>query len=183
MKARYGIGLIMGLAAGVLAGYHAGSVRHCGGCGGSVWQEELRETATDTLRQRNPEARAAVAEVRREIVRLRRGATQVATENSESSEQSENSEGGGSVERDSAEVEIPIEQSVYEDSTYRAWVSGYRARLDSIEVYARRETVTVTRTTRQPRRWGIGITAGYGYGTKGFQPYVGIGITYSIFSF
>ena len=85
--------------------------------------------------------------------------------------------------RDSAVVELPMTRRHYADSTYEAWVSGpIDPRLDSIRVYARTTTIT-KREWKPPKRWHLGVTAGYGYGAKGFQPYIGIGITYSIFSF
>lgn len=85
---------------------------------------------------------------------------------------------------DSVEVEIPITQKEYSDSNYRAWVSGYKPRLDSIEIYSRREMVTITRTAIQkPKRWGIGISAGYGFGKNGWGPYIGVGINYNLWGF
>lgn len=81
---------------------------------------------------------------------------------------------------DSVQIELPIVQNVYEHEDYTAWVSGVYPRLDSIAVYPKREVVTIK---QPPNRWHIGITAGYGYAAKGFQPYIGVGITYSIFSF
>ena len=87
---------------------------------------------------------------------------------------------------DSAEVELAITQRVYRDSNYTAWVSGYKPSLDSIHTY--NKTVYTTRTiertvTKPPNRWGIGISAGYGYGinSKLFEPYIGVGVTYIIF--
>ena len=80
-------------------------------------------------------------------------------------------------------VEIPIVQKRYSDSTYTAWVSGYKPSLDSIEVYRKtvlqRETTTLRKISP---RWGIGVTGCYGYGTKnkGFEPFVGIGVYYRI---
>lgn len=89
-----------------------------------------------------------------------------------------------SVDRDSIAVAIPITQKRYESEAYQAWVSGYQPSLDSIRVFPR---TTVMRETRSkpPDKWHIGITGGYGYGFKSRQaePYVGIGITYSIISF
>lgn len=81
---------------------------------------------------------------------------------------------------DSAEVIIPITQKRYETTDYRAYVSGYEPRLDSIFVFHK-----MTTGDRQRDRWHIGITGGYGYGLNGRQagPYVGIGITYSLISF
>lgn len=80
------------------------------------------------------------------------------------------------VARDSVAVVVPITQKEYADSTYRAWVSGYMARLDSIEVYSRRETVR-----RTARRWGVGLTAGYGFGKDGLTPWVGLGLMWRVF--
>ncbi len=84
---------------------------------------------------------------------------------------------------DSAIVELPMIQRHYADSTYEAWVSGpVDPRLDSVRVFS--PTTIVTRQVwKPPKRWHIGVTAGYGYGPKGFQPYIGVGVTYSIFSF
>ena len=80
-------------------------------------------------------------------------------------------------------VEIPIVQKRYADSTYTAWVSGYKPSLDSIEVYRKTEVQRETITLRKiSPRWGIGVTGGYGYGTKNkvFEPFVGIGVYYRI---
>lgn len=88
-----------------------------------------------------------------------------------------------SICKDSAIVELPMVQRHYADSAYEAWVSGpVDPRLDSVRVLSRTEYIT-RREWKPPKRWHIGITAGYGYGTKGFQPYIGVGITYSIISF
>lgn len=89
----------------------------------------------------------------------------------------------GKIVPDSADVVIPITQKVYEDSTYTAYVSGYCARLDSLIMYPRHEEITVY---RKPKRWHVGIQVGYGMTLKGtpqFAPYVGIGVSYNLFSF
>ena len=84
--------------------------------------------------------------------------------------------------QDSAIVELPMLQRHYADSSYEAWVSApVDPRLDSIRVFAP-TTIITKREWKPPKRWHIGITAGYGYGAKGFQPYIGVGITYSILS-
>lgn len=77
---------------------------------------------------------------------------------------------------------VQREQAYYEDSLYRAWVSGYRPRLDSIEVFPKTVYQTVTNDiyhTVKPKkkRWGIGLQAGYGY-PGGF--YVGCGVSYNL---
>lgn len=82
---------------------------------------------------------------------------------------------------DSVSVEIPITQKHYADSTYSAWVSGYDPCLDSIKVYPRTEVVTITKQIQdKPKRWGIGIQGGVGYGKGGFTPYIGVGVQYNI---
>ena len=75
------------------------------------------------------------------------------------------------------------EQAYYEDSLYRAWVSGYRPKLDSIEVYPKTIYQTVTNdiyhaVKPKMKRWGLGLQAGYGY-PGGL--YVGVGISYNLF--
>ena len=89
-----------------------------------------------------------------------------------------------SVDSDSAAVAIPITQKRYENEDYRAYVSGYEPNLDSIFVFPK-TTVIHERSYKPPNKWHIGITGGYGYGFKSKQaePYIGIGITYSIISF
>lgn len=78
---------------------------------------------------------------------------------------------------------VQREQAYYEDSLYRAWVSGYRPRLDSLMVFPKTVYQTVTNDiyhtiTPKKKRWGLGLQAGYGY-PGGF--YVGGGISYDLF--
>lgn len=83
---------------------------------------------------------------------------------------------------DSVEVEIPIVQNVYEDSTYKAWVSGYDVRLDSVRII--NKTEIITNTIKQKKKpWGIGVGVGYGVGAKGISPFVGITLSYNLFEF
>lgn len=90
----------------------------------------------------------------------------------------------GSHPPDSVEVVIPMSQRVYEDSTYRAYVSGYNAVLDSIFVFRRSEYITKTRIHEsRPKRFSVGLQAGYGYTPKGCQPYVGLGVSVNLLSF
>ena len=86
--------------------------------------------------------------------------------------------------RDSADVEIPITQKRYYSDEYVAYVSGYEPSLDSIKVYPR-TTLIRERSYKPPNKFHIGLNAGYGYGIKSktFEPYVGVGISYSIISF
>ena len=106
----------------------------------------------------------------------------------------ENITGNGNISSenipDSAEVEIPITQKVYEDSLYRAYVSGYRPNLDSLIIFPRHDITTVTNGYTYPKsrqkRWGIGIHVGYGMTmsrTPQFTPYIGFGISYNLITF
>lgn len=80
---------------------------------------------------------------------------------------------------DSVKVQIPISQKVYEDTLYRAYVSGYEPNLDSITIKQR--TTYITRTIRDKEsRFRIGIQAGYGLTPKGMMPYVGVGLSYRL---
>ena len=90
------------------------------------------------------------------------------------------------IERDTVLVELPVEQKVYSDSTYTAWVSGIRPELDSIEVRAKHYSIVTTHkiieTRKVPSRWGIGVQAGYGAGREGLSPYIGVGVSWNVFS-
>lgn len=85
------------------------------------------------------------------------------------------------VKSDSATVVMPITQKVYEDSAFRAYVSGYRPALDSIEIFKRTETIYIRSPTKD-KKWGIGIQAGFGLTPHRVHPYIGIGISYNIWS-
>lgn len=84
-------------------------------------------------------------------------------------------------------IELERTQKVYADSSYTAYVSGYEPCLDSIFVRQKEiaTVVTETRTVKEKkfRRWNVGITGGYGFGfkNKDFEPFVGIGVTLSLF--
>ena len=88
---------------------------------------------------------------------------------------------------DTAKVvaDIPIVQKEYsDDSTYTAWVSGYRPSLDSINIY--RKKISTNKETvikkKDIHRFGIGpvVYGGYNFGTKKLDYGVGIGVSYHI---
>lgn len=87
---------------------------------------------------------------------------------------------GEKVTPDSADVVIPITQKVYEDSTYKAYVSGYKASLDSFYIYPQTKVITIR---EQPKRWHLSLSAGYGITPNGLQPCLMLGVSYTIFSF
>lgn len=86
---------------------------------------------------------------------------------------------------DTVWAELPREQKIYQDSTYLAYVSGYAPQLDSIDVFRKTTTITVTNTIKEYTnpRWSIGVQAGYGASKDGLSPYVGVGIQYNLVSF
>ena len=139
---------------------------------------------TDTLRVIEPvevERERLVTRWRVKAVRVDAGATDEPDGSTEAPLLSAAPTGTSLPSADSVEVELPITQKVYGDSTYRAWVSGYRPSLDSIEVY--RKTITIERTlTQKPKRWSIGVTGGYGYGLLHGRPdvFVGVGVSYRL---
>lgn len=78
------------------------------------------------------------------------------------------------------EVEIPIETKTYQDSTYYAVISGYKAHLDTLSVYPKETTITIEKTSyrannRLKIRPSINIGVGYGVITRNPDVYVGIG--------
>lgn len=95
------------------------------------------------------------------------------------------------VVRDTVVVSLPREMSVYEDSLYRAEVSGIEPSLDRIEIYAPTRVVTRTETrdifVTSRKRYGIGIQVGYGVGFYNgivhTSPYIGVGMSYNILTF
>lgn len=89
-----------------------------------------------------------------------------------------------SIYTDTIQVDMPVTQKRYEDSTYTAWVSGYEPSLDSIRVYSRKEVITINNVTKEPpNRFVISLNVGYGLTPQhGLQPYVGIGVGCKLFS-
>lgn len=79
---------------------------------------------------------------------------------------------------------IPIEQAVYSDSTesaqYTAYVSGFRAELDSININCKNTETIITNTT-EIKRFGVGLQLGVGVSPQGVAaPYLGVGVYYRL---
>jgi len=90
----------------------------------------------------------------------------------------------GIMVHDTVAVEVPITSKHYGNENYDAWVSGFEPSLDSIKVYQKTEYITETVTrSKPPNRFTVGIQGGYGYGfkSKTWEPYVGVGIGIRIF--
>lgn len=84
----------------------------------------------------------------------------------------------GDTVHDTVFIYIPITQKVYRDTLYTAWVSGYSAKLDSIEVYNKVRIISIYEKMKR-KRFGIGLQIGYGYP---HGAYAGIGVSYNLFN-
>lgn len=88
---------------------------------------------------------------------------------------------------DSIYYTVPREEVEYRDSSFRAVVSGFLPRLEELEIYQKEKIITIqtekTITIPKKTRFGVGVQAGYGITPAGFQPYLGLGISYNILSF
>ena len=84
------------------------------------------------------------------------------------------------VSADSASVQIPIEQKVYETENYRAVIEGFRPELVSMDIYQKTQIVTIEKQLA-PKKWTFGVSfgasAGLYYTPKGIQPGAGLGAT------
>lgn len=78
-------------------------------------------------------------------------------------------------------VDLPIETKVYQDSNYRAVVSGYRPQLDSISIFNKNQIQYINKITYKTKKWNISPSIGFGYGVfnRKFDVYVGLSIGYS----
>ena len=86
------------------------------------------------------------------------------------------------VRRDT--IYLEREQRVYEDKDYKAFVSGFQPRLDSIYVYPKTIYETKVSTRKEWRRFTYGVQVGMGVvmpfnSSPSFGGYVGIGIGYN----
>lgn len=77
--------------------------------------------------------------------------------------------------RDTVYINIPIQRKTYQTDDYKAVISGYRPNLDTMTIYHKREIIY-----EKSRRWGLGITAGYGLSKDGFSPCLSMGVFYRI---
>ena len=72
----------------------------------------------------------------------------------------------------------------YQDSNYYAKVSGVAPRLDELRVYPKTvyETKYIYRdVVHKPKKWGIGLSAGYGVGKGGITPVLALTVNYNLF--
>ena len=79
-------------------------------------------------------------------------------------------------------VDIPLETKVYEDTTYRAVISGYKTELDSIYIYNKNQIHTINKIIYKTKKWSINPAIGVGYGAfnKKIDVYVGFSLNYNL---
>ena len=79
---------------------------------------------------------------------------------------------------DTVFVRVPVNSYLFGGDGYRIEAEGYKVKLNSIEIYPRTVTKYITNETvstiTRKRRFGIGISAGYGLSGRGLSPYVGM---------
>lgn len=78
------------------------------------------------------------------------------------------------------------EYKEYQNSNYYAKVSGVAPRLDEIRVYPRTITEYVYRdriVSNKQKKWGVGLSAGYGIGKSGITPVVAVTVNYNLCQF
>lgn len=89
-----------------------------------------------------------------------------------------------SIKQEGDSLILPRETKVYEDSTYKATISGFKPILEDITVYPRTIYITTEKVIEieKKRKFNIGLQVGSGYGILTKQPdvYVGIGIQYNL---
>jgi len=158
---------IVGAVLGLLSGFFIGK----GIYDQPIHESVTRDTVTriDTVYQYHPQP-VEVEKVRTEYRWLTRVTTDTVTDYT--------------VLHDSVLVEVPIESKHYNSPEYDAWVSGYQPSLDSIRVYQKENYITErVVVSKPPNRFTLGLQGGYGYGfkSKTWEPYVGIGVGIRIF--
>lgn len=89
---------------------------------------------------------------------------------------------------DTMYVLVEKEQLVWQDSLSRVYVSGILPQVDSVQHFVQKQIITVDhfREVTKKAHWGIGVQLGYGAGVNNGRivgvPYVGLGVSYNIFS-
>lgn len=85
---------------------------------------------------------------------------------------------------DSVDVVIPIEINHYQDTLLNTAISfdiiGFQCKVDNLYL---RSMKVPTIEQKAPKKWGLGVSLGVGATKDGFSPFIGLGISYDIFSF
>lgn len=157
------------------------NVHHCTTKQGGVYRDTVRTTFVDTIPYYKPVLKDSV------VIRYVTQRLPVVYDKEENFTNKGNNvpeiiPQSGNIP-DSADVIIPITQKVYEDSVYKAYVSGYNPHLDSLILLNSHDVISV-KEYHKSRRWGIGVQVGYGMTitpSPQFAPYIGVGVYYKIF--
>jgi len=91
------------------------------------------------------------------------------------------------------EIELITDNKTYSDTIlcgrdtidYQIHISGIKSRLDSVSLRLKKSeviktnTITVEKYIKEPKRFGVGVQTGIGYGfaSKQIEPYVGVGLS------
>ena len=124
--------------------------------------------ATDTVVVTRPEVRESLV-VRREVVRL--PYANIAGDADSLTHSA----------ADSVAVAIDMEQRVYADSAYIAYVSGYRPRLDSLRLISHTAAYLPDMPAARARRWSLTLGAGLVCTPRRVEPGAFIGVGYTLF--
>lgn len=94
------------------------------------------------------------------------------------------------IDSSKVEVIIPIEKKVYKDTIYKdkdtinikAVISGYKANLDTLDIEIYKVKQIINKVSVKPKKFIVGPQIGITYDGK-LKPFIGIGISYNLFSF
>lgn len=84
-----------------------------------------------------------------------------------------------SIKTEGDSIILPREEKTYEDSTYRAVVSGFHPKLEEITIFPKTYTIEKTKTVTVTKKdhWNYGIGVGVGYGLVHRKPDIYAGFT------
>ncbi len=80
------------------------------------------------------------------------------------------------------EVQLPLTKQVYQDSTFRTVISGYKPHLDSLIIFKPNTTITNTKLLKSNKKgfkFSPSIGVGYGMFNKNIDVYVGFSVSYN----
>ena len=83
---------------------------------------------------------------------------------------------------DTIDVILPLEEKVYEDSTFRAVISGFKPTIKELTIYPTTTTISEKKLIRTKEKgFKLRPSIGIGYGLINKEPdlYVGISLTYN----
>ena len=83
---------------------------------------------------------------------------------------------------DTTFVWLQREQVQWADSLCKVYASGIQPQVDSVEHYVTEKYIYIPVEKVKKTRWGLGVQAGAGASKDGLTPYVGVGVSYNIFS-